>query len=111
MDWLAGLSGMVRVQAEQLMVLRRRTLEMRQSGVIDRPTARRVVALLNKRIEYLADSSTMGDYIPCKRRDPTATEAIGRVTREEREHRRREQEAAKRRDEAMRRRGERRDGF
>ena len=76
---------------------------MRQSGVIDRPTARRVVALLNKRIEYLADSSTMGDYIPCKRRDPTAQEAIGRVTREEREERRqREQEAAKRRIEAER---------
>ena len=46
----------------------------------------------------------MNEYIPCKRRDPTAQEAIGRVTREEREERRRrEQEAAKRRDEAERR--------
>ena len=45
----------------------------------------------------------MNEDIPCKRRDPTAQEAIGRVTREEREHRRREQEAAKRRDEAERR--------
>ena len=43
----------------------------------------------------------MNEYIPCKRRDPTAQEAIGRVTREER--RRREQEAAKRRIEAERR--------
>ena len=43
----------------------------------------------------------MNEYIPCKRRDPTAQEAIGRVTREER--RRREQEAAKRRAEAERR--------
>ena len=45
----------------------------------------------------------MNEYIPCKRRDPTAQEAIGRVTREERERRRREQEPAKRRDEAERR--------
>ena len=44
----------------------------------------------------------MNEYIPCKRRDPTATEAIGRVTREERERRRREQEAAKRRAEGER---------
>ena len=44
----------------------------------------------------------MNEYIPCKRRDPTAQEAIGRVTREERECRRREQEAAKRRTEAER---------
>ena len=40
----------------------------------------------------------MNEYVPCKKRDPTAWEAIGRVTREEREERRRrEQEAAKRR--------------
>ena len=45
----------------------------------------------------------MNEYIPCKRRDPTAQEAIGRVTREERERRRREQEATKRRAEAERR--------
>ena len=31
----------------------------------------------------------MNEYIPCKRRDPTAWEAIGHVTREEREERRR----------------------
>ena len=42
----------------------------------------------------------MNEYIPCKRRDPTAQEAIGRVTREER--RQREQEAAKRRAEGER---------
>ena len=45
----------------------------------------------------------MNEYIPCKRRDPTAQKAIGHVTREERERRRREQEAAKRRIEAERR--------
>lgn len=44
----------------------------------------------------------MNEYIPCKRRDPTAQKAIGHVTREERERRRREQKAAKRRDEAER---------
>ena len=27
----------------------------------------------------------MNEYIPCKRRDPTAWEAIGRVRREEKE--------------------------
>lgn len=32
----------------------------------------------------------MNEYIPCKRRDPTAQEAIGRVTREEKERRKRE---------------------
>ena len=45
----------------------------------------------------------MNEYIPCKRPDPTAEKAIGRVTREEREERRRrEQEAAKRRAEGER---------
>ena len=44
----------------------------------------------------------MNEYIPCKRPDPTAEKAIGRVTREERERRRREQEAAARRIEAER---------
>lgn len=32
----------------------------------------------------------MNEYIPCKRRDPTAWEAIGRVRREEKERRKRE---------------------
>ena len=35
---------------------------------------------------------TMNEYVPCKRRDPTAWEAIGRVRREEKERRRREQQ-------------------
>ena len=34
--------------------------------------------------------SVMNEYIPCKRRDPTAWEAIGRVRREEKERRKRE---------------------
>lgn len=29
----------------------------------------------------------MNEYIPCKRRDPTAWEAIGRIRREEKERR------------------------
>ena len=44
----------------------------------------------------------MNEYIPCKKHDPTAREAIGRVTREERDAWWREQKAAKRRDEAER---------
>lgn len=42
------------------------------------------------------------DYIPCKRRDPTAWEAIGRVRREEKERRKREQQEREHRDEAER---------
>lgn len=38
----------------------------------------------------------MNEYIPCKRRDPTAWEAIGRVRREEKERRKREQERERR---------------
>lgn len=41
----------------------------------------------------------MNEYIPCKRRDPTAWEAIGRVRREEKERRKREaQEQEKERE-------------
>ncbi|MEX5285828.1 hypothetical protein QCO44_09315 [Selenomonas sputigena] len=32
----------------------------------------------------------MNEYVPCKRRDPTAWEAIGRIRREEKERRKRE---------------------
>ena len=32
----------------------------------------------------------MNEYIPCKRRAPTAWEAIGRIRREEKERRKRE---------------------
>ena len=32
----------------------------------------------------------MNEYIPCKRRDPTAWEAIGRIWHEEKERRKRE---------------------
>ena len=42
----------------------------------------------------------MNEYIPCKRRDPTAWEAIGR--REEKERRKRERLERERRDEAER---------
>ena len=34
--------------------------------------------------------NTRNEYIPCKRRDPTAWEAIGRIRREEKERRKRE---------------------
>jgi hypothetical protein len=41
----------------------------------------------------------MNEYIPCKRRDPTAWEAIGRVRREEKERSKREaQEQEKERE-------------
>lgn len=41
----------------------------------------------------------MNEYIPCKRRDPTAWEAIGRIRREEKERRKREaQEKEKERE-------------
>ena len=38
----------------------------------------------------------MNEYIPCKRRDPTAWEAIGRVRREEKERRKRKQQEKER---------------
>ena len=38
----------------------------------------------------------MNEYIPCKRRDPTAWEAIGRIRREEKERRKREQQERER---------------
>ena len=41
----------------------------------------------------------MNEYIPCKRRDPTAWEAIGRVRREEKERRKREAREKERRAE------------
>ncbi len=44
----------------------------------------------------------MTEYIPCKRRDPTAWEAIGRIRREEKERRKREaQEKERRKREAQ----------
>lgn len=44
----------------------------------------------------------MNEYIPCKRRDPTAWKAIGRIRREEKERRKRERLERERRDEAER---------
>ena len=44
----------------------------------------------------------MNEYIPCKRRDPTAWEAIGRIRREEKERRKRERLERERCDEAER---------
>jgi hypothetical protein len=44
----------------------------------------------------------MNEYIPCKRRDPTAWEAIGRIRCEEKERRKREAQKRERRDEAER---------
>ena len=44
----------------------------------------------------------MNEYIPCKRRDPTAWEAIGRVQREEKERRKRETQEKERHSKAKR---------
>ena len=44
----------------------------------------------------------MNEYVPCKRRDPTAWEAIGRVRREEKERRKREAQEKERRSKAER---------
>ena len=44
----------------------------------------------------------MNEYIPCKRRDPTAWEAIGRIRREEKERRKREAQEKERRSKAER---------
>lgn len=41
----------------------------------------------------------MNEYIPCKRRDPTAWEAIGRIRREEKERRKHEAREKERRAE------------
>jgi len=38
----------------------------------------------------------MNEYIPCKRLDPTAWKAIGRVRREEKERRKREEQEKER---------------
>ena len=44
----------------------------------------------------------MNEYIPCKRRDPTAWEVIGRVRREEKERRKRETQEKERHSKAKR---------
>lgn len=44
----------------------------------------------------------MNEYIPCKRRDPTAWEAIGRIRREEKERRKREAQEKEREDDEER---------
>ena len=44
----------------------------------------------------------MNEYIPCKRRDPTAWEAIGRIRREEKERKKREAQEKERRSKAER---------
>ena len=44
----------------------------------------------------------MNEYIPCKRHDPTAWEAIGRVRREEKERRKRETQEKERHSKAKR---------
>ena len=44
----------------------------------------------------------MNEYIPCKRRDPTAWEAIGRVRREEKERRKCETQEKERHSKAKR---------
>ena len=44
----------------------------------------------------------MNEYIPCKRRDPTAWEAIGRVQCEEKRRRKREMQEKERHSKAER---------
>ena len=44
----------------------------------------------------------MNEYIPCKRRDPTAWEAIGPLRREEKERRKREAQEKEREDDEER---------
>ena len=44
----------------------------------------------------------MNEYIPCKRRDPTAWEGIGRIRREEKERRKRETQEKERHSKAKR---------
>jgi len=102
MNWLEKLPSAVKEQVKDILLLRQRTLEMQQAGTITRSKARRMVAKLNHRIERLADRSAMNEYIPCKRRDPTAWEAIGRVRREEKEHRKRETQEKERHSKAKR---------
>ena len=64
--------------------------------------ARRQIMARRFRFET-EEGSGMNEYIPCKRRDPTAWEAIGRVRREEKERRKREaQEKEREADEERR---------
>lgn len=94
MDWLERLPTRAREHVEELMRFRQRTLELQQLGRIDREVARCTVENLNRRIERFSEKfakrSAACEYVPCKRRDPTAWEAIGRIRREEKERRKRE---------------------
>ena len=84
MDWLSKLPPLRRERAKRLLGFRQQALEMRQDGLIDRPTARRIVTVINRTIERLSEEGAVREYTPCKRPDPTAWEAIGHVMREER---------------------------
>ena len=55
MEWLKGLPKTERRKARLWLALRRKAVEMRFSGAMDRATARRMVAEINRKVERLAE--------------------------------------------------------
>lgn len=55
MEWLKGLPKTERRKARLWLALRRKAVEMRFSGAMDRTTARRMVAEINRKVERFVE--------------------------------------------------------
>ncbi len=55
MEWLKGLPKTERRKARLWLALRRKTVEMCLAGAMDRTTARRMVAEINRKVERFAE--------------------------------------------------------
>ena len=55
MEWLRRLPKSERRKARLWLALRRKAVEMRFSGAMDRATARRMVAEINRKVERFAE--------------------------------------------------------
>lgn len=55
MEWLKRLPKAERQKARLWLALRCKAVEMRFSGAMDRATARRMVAEINRKVERLAE--------------------------------------------------------
>lgn len=55
MEWLRRLPKSERRKARLWLALRRKAVEMRFSGAMDRATARHMVAEINRKVERLAE--------------------------------------------------------
>lgn len=55
MEWLKRLPKAERREAKRWLKLRRKAVEMRLAGAMDRETARRMVTEINRKVERLAE--------------------------------------------------------